>query len=99
MFLLLPITIFEVYRKKRERKSKTLGFFNPALLISPGALPFISVGALITVFHFFSLPLALQSQLWCVLASLEGVEPHILSCCCSSPQELNGYFPPSYKLS
>lgn len=49
-----------------------LFYFDPALLMLPGALPFISVEVLITAFHFFSLSLALQSKLQCVLPLLEG---------------------------
>ena len=40
--------------------------------MSPGALPFISVEAFITPFHF-ALPLVLQSTLQCVLAWLGSV--------------------------
>lgn len=73
MFLLLPIAILEIYRKKAGgEESKTWGF-NPASLMSPGALPFTSAEALINAFHFFSLLLALQSKLLCALALLGGV--------------------------
>lgn len=102
MFLLLPRAILELYRKeKTKQKEQGLGFFfSQASLMSPGALPCVSVGALITVFHFFNFLPALQSNLHCVLALLGGVlNPHILFCCCS-PQELNRDFSRmSYKLA
>lgn len=68
--------------------------------MSPGTLPFISVEVLITALHFFSLPLALQTAV-CFGFAGRCVEPHILFCYCSSPQELNRNFPlrVSYELT